>query len=132
MNARPLRTLAPIVALSLAGCAMDIVSVKQAPVLLTELADLGPPVILQNDVSVAIGTGFATKLRKGTTWRPVGRIAEGEVYATRDQIVTVEASHIHEARPVIAGGRIVGFYLPVERTFTRASSPVAVSFQSTP
>ena len=113
MNARPLRTLAPLVVLSLAGCAMDIVSVKQAPLVLTELADPGPPVVLQNDVSVAIGTGFATKLRKGTTWRPVGRIAEGEVDSTCDQIVSVEASHIHEARPRIAGDRIVGFYLPV-------------------
>lgn len=132
MNVRPFRILASLTTFALAGCAMDLVSVTQAPVLLTEISGPAPAVVLSHDVSIAIGTGFATKLRRGTTWRAIGRIPEGEVYATRDQIVTVEASHIHEARPVIDGGRIVGFYLPVERTFTRASSPVAVSFQSTP
>ena len=115
--------------LLLAGCAMDIVSVQQLPATLVSSSEPGAPVILQNAASVAIGTGFATKLKKGTTWRSIGKITEGEVFATRDQIVTVEASNIHEAQPVIAGGSVVGFYLPVEHTFTRATAPVAVTFQ---
>jgi hypothetical protein len=113
----------------LAGCVMDLVSVRQQPTTLEPAGDPGAPVVLQGDVSVALGTGFPTKLRQGTTWRSVGKIAEGEVFATRDQTVTVEASNIHEAHPVIAGGKIVGFYLPVEHTFARAAAPVAIVFQ---
>jgi hypothetical protein len=129
MKPRPHSITIVFASLMLAGCAMDIVSVKQAPATIAPLGDSGPLVVLQSDVAVAIGTGFTTKLRKGTTWRQIGRISEGEVFATRDQIVTVEASNIHEAQPVINGGNVVGFYLPVERTFTRATAPIAITFQ---
>ncbi len=129
MNARQIRLLPFLAALLLFGCAMDIVSVKQAPATFTPAGDPGAPVVLQRDIAVSIGTGFATKLKQGTTWRAVGKIAEGEAFSTRDQIVTVEASNIHEAQPVISSGQIVGFYLPVERTFTPATASVAATFQ---
>jgi hypothetical protein len=48
---------------------------------------------------------------------------QGNVYRTRDQVVTVEGSHIHEAYIVVTERSLVGFYLPVERTF----SPVTPS-----
>jgi len=113
----------------LAGCVMDIVSVTQAPATFAPAGEPGTPVVLQGDVTIPLGTGFPTKLKKGTTWRSIGKIAEGDVFATRDQIVTVEASNIHEAQPVITGGQIVGFYLTVEHTFARAATPVAIAFQ---
>lgn len=116
--------------LSLTGCMVDLVSVRQAPATLTDVSAPGAPLVLQSDATVFIGTGFSTKLKHGTTWRKVGRLPEGEVFTTRDQIVTVEASNIHEAQPVIKDGQVVGFYLPVERTFTRASAPVAVALQA--
>lgn len=112
----------------LAGCAFNIVSVKQRPVTLTPLGDTSPVLSLQTDVAVSIGTGFLTRLKRGTTWRKVGAIPEGDVLTTRDQVVTVEASHIHEAQIVVSSGNVVGFYLPVERTFAPASAPVAVTF----
>jgi len=129
MRTRLFCTPVAIAVLLLTGCAMDIVSVKQSPTTLAPAGDPGAPVVLQNDATVSIGTGFPTKLKKGTVWRQIGQIAEGEVFTTRDQVVTVEASNIHEAQPVIHGGNVVGFYLPVERTFTRAKAPVAITFQ---
>ncbi|OIR15141.1 hypothetical protein GALL_42600 [mine drainage metagenome] len=111
------------------GCAFDIVSVKQRPTAFSQMGEPGPLMVLQYEATVGIGTGFTTTLKRGTTWRIVGRIPAGDVYETRDQVVTVEASNIHEARPVINNGAVVGFYLPVERTFVRASEAVPVTFQ---
>lgn len=129
---RALLAACAVLCLALAGCAMDIVSVKQLPATLTPLGAPSPAFTLQNDASIAIGTGFKTRLKKGTTWRKVGTLGQGDVFTTRDQVVTVEASHIHEAQVVISGGSVVGFYLPVERTFTPASTPVPVAFESQP
>jgi len=60
----------------------------------------------------------------------VGRIEQGEVYKTKDQVVTVEASNMYEAQLVLSGSLVVGFYLPVERTFTAADPPQQI--QRTP
>ena len=122
-----LPALLAVLALALGGCAIDLVSVKQVPASLTPLGETVPTLKLQADTPVSIGTGFVTRLKKDTTWRPVGTIAQGEVFATRDQVVTVEASHIHEAQVVLSGGEVVGFYLPVERTFAAAAKPVPFS-----
>jgi hypothetical protein len=121
-----------VVVLGCGGCAMDIVSVRQTPATLAPVGEGAPTITLQSEITVSIGTGFATRLKKGTTWRRVGKIAEGDVYITRDQVVTVEASHIHEAQVVVAGNQVVGFYLPVERTFAVAKTPVPFPTQSNP
>jgi hypothetical protein len=65
-------------------------------------------------------------LEAGTRWTQVGRIEQGDVFRTKDQIVQVEASDVYEAYVVLNGNNIVGFYLPVERTFTAVSPPAAV------
>ncbi len=45
-------------------------------------------------------------------------MSQGDVYKTRDQVLTVEASNVQEAYIVVESGRLVGFYMPVERTFS--------------
>jgi hypothetical protein len=52
---------------------------------------------------------------------------QGDVFRTADQVLTVEASHIHEAYIVVWGSMLRGFYLPVEGTFSPLSSPVDLS-----
>jgi hypothetical protein len=110
----------------LPGCAFDVVSVNQMPATLTPVA--GPPArfVLPGEVSVSIGTGFSTHLHQGTAWVEVGKIAQGQVFTTKDQVVTVEASNISEAQLVVSGEKIVGFFLPVERTFTPATSKISL------
>jgi hypothetical protein len=110
--------------LSLApGCAFDLVRVKQEPVMLDAQPVQRPSWTLTEKVAVGIGTGFSTKLESGTRWTYVGRIPQGEVYRTTDQIVTVVGPNIFEAQIVISNGLLEGFYLPVERTYTPASEP---------
>jgi hypothetical protein len=113
-----------------AGCAFDVVSVRQTPTTLTPLGGAARGFTLPHDLSVAIGTGFPTRLKQGTTWHEVGQIAQGDVYTTRDQVVMVEASNLHEAQLVVADGKIVGFYLPVEHTFTAAQPPLVLETEA--
>ena len=82
--------------------------------------------VLGHDVKATLGTGFPTRLKAGTRWRQVGTIEHGAVFATKDQIVTVEASNIYEAQLVVSNNIIQGFYLPVEKTFCAVRAPIRI------
>lgn len=114
----------------LAACAFDVVHVTQNPARL-ESVRLGIGAFrLEKEVTVDLGTGFTRVLRKGTRWEPVGHIAEGDVYRTRDQVLTVEASHIYEAYIVVTTGKVVGFYLPVQKSFARLPEAKALAMEA--
>ncbi|HYM17945.1 MAG TPA: hypothetical protein VEU06_05230 [Micropepsaceae bacterium] len=81
---------------------------------------------LAQDMKVKLRQGFASNLKKGTVWKQVGHIEQGDVFRTGDQVVTVEASNQYEAYLVVNNGMAMGFYLPVEKTFTAADPPIAI------
>lgn len=112
--------------LLLAGCAFDVSHVKQSPATYTTLAAPAHAFVLNHDVKATVGSGFATRLKAGTRWRQVGSIEHGAVFATTDQIVTVEASNIYEAQLVVSENAITGFYLPVEKSFVAVSSKIPI------
>ena len=114
----------------LAACAFDLAHVEQAP---AQLLVAQAPVqllvaqpakgqfVIEQEVLLTLPFGYRRTLRQGSKWTFVGTIAEGDVYTTKDQVLTVEASNIHEAYIVMKAGKLVGFYLPVERTYSPAS-----------
>lgn len=111
------------------GCAFDISHVERVPTTFAEIAAGPPSWTLRQAEAVDVGSGFPIKLRSGTRWRVVGRIPQGDVYRTDDQIVTVEASNIFEAMAVTRGDRLVGFYLPVEHSFVAATRVVKLTIE---
>ena len=114
----------------LVGCAFDVIHLKQVPVQFEVTSAPGPSRTLARDTSVSLVEGWATLLKSGTSWHQVGRVPQGNVFATRDQVVTVEASNVHEAELVLSGTKLVCFYLPVERTFVAADPPTDVPWLS--
>jgi len=54
---------------------------------------------------------------------------QGVVYKSKDQVLTVEASNIYEANIVVLSNKLVGFYLPVEHTFSPLDSKVKLNSQ---
>jgi hypothetical protein len=110
-----------------AGCAFDLSHLKQSPAQYEAVSAPGPTWVLGDDLKVRIAAGGARPLKKGTRWRLVGKIKEGDVLKTADQIVIVEASNQFEAYPVVAQGKVVGFFLPVEQSFTPSNPPVAIN-----
>jgi len=99
-------------ALLFAACAPPV---KQLPTQLTP--GTGKSFRLTREVEANISTGHSTTLRAGTRWELVGTISLGEVYRTRDQVVTLRGDGVHEGYIVVREGVLVGFYLPVERAF---------------
>ncbi len=117
-------------ALLLAGCAFDVSHVKQLPVTFTPMAGAAPDFVLRQEVKATLGTGFPTHLKGGTRWRQTGGTEFGAVFATKDQIVTVEASNIYEAQLVVSNQCLTGFYLPVEKKFAPVSRPIRIETQA--
>lgn len=110
----------------LVGCAFNISSVKQQPVTFIAETDASSGFVLLQDVKAKLGTGFPTHLKRDTRWRAMGNTEYGTVFATKDQIVTVEESHIHEAQLVVSNQSITGFYFPVEQKFAPVSHPIPI------
>jgi len=105
------------------SCAFDLLHVKQLPTHLDTTQQRKNSLMLEEDEKIDLGTGYSRVIKAGTKWDYVGTIENGDVFNTKDQVLTVEASNIHEAYIVISSGKLVGFYLPVEKTF----SPLSVS-----
>jgi hypothetical protein len=109
------------------ACAFDIVHIKQMPAQLEASSPTGRSFELDSAATVHLDTGYVRVLKKGTRWTCIGTIPEGDVYRTKDQVLTIEGSNIHEAYIVVKSQNLVGFYLPVEMTFSPLSSPMALS-----
>ena len=104
------------------GCAFDVVRVKQEPAKFEPAASVQDEWTLAKDVEVSLDTGYKRKLKAGTRWQCIGKVENGDVYQTHDQILTVEGSNIYEACIVVSEGNLVGFYLPANQTFSPLSS----------
>jgi hypothetical protein len=100
------------------SCAFDLVHVKQLPTRLDTTQQRKNSFILEQEEKIDLGTGYSRNLKAKTKWDYVGTIEKGDVFKTKDQVLTVEASNIHEAYIVISSGKLIGFYLPVEKTFS--------------
>lgn len=74
---------------------------------------------------VTPASGYPRTFKAGSTWRYVGRITQGRVYAIQDDVFMLEGKHMHEAHCVLADeSMLVGFFLPVEEAYTPLSAPV--------
>jgi hypothetical protein len=113
------RFVAQLGALGLAACAPEIV---RQPTQLTPVIEQPAGVIeILEDALIPVGPGYERVISRGSVWISIGRSLEGEVFKPVDRVFTVEGAHVHEAYLVLDGERLVGFYLPVERSFSPAS-----------
>ena len=106
------------------ACAFDVVHIKQTPVQLEQGQISERSFELKKEVNISLGTGYSRTLKTGTKWDYVGMISHGDVFKTKDQILTIEASNIYEAYIVISSGKLVGFYLPVEKSFSPLNNQI--------
>jgi len=81
---------------------------------------------LKYSVKIQAANANASTLKQGTTWAEVGAIEQGTVYRTKDQVVIVNSFDVHEGYIVIKDAQVVGYYLPVEKTFVE-TEPKAIS-----
>jgi hypothetical protein len=113
----------------LAGCALPV---KQLPTSQPLVPATGKSFILTQDAECEIRTGYDRTLRQGTRWQIYGTLREGEVYRSPDQVLTAQGFNVHEAYLILkdatpVGATLIGFYLPVEKTFTPLAEQVPLS-----
>lgn len=117
------RLITPLLVFGLIfSCVFDVVRVKQEPARFEAIDSVSDTWTITRDVDIKLDTGYKRKLKAGTRWDYIGRIENGDVYRTKDQILTVEGSNIYEAYIVVSGEHLVGFYLPANQTFSPLSS----------
>src|SRR5215831_17530046 len=97
-----------------AGCASEI---YRKPTQFSASTDAATFVVAR-DITVTPTLGDPATLKAGSTWVHVGQVPEGPVYAIKNDVFMVKGRNAHEAQCVVAeGGRLIGFFLPVERAF---------------
>jgi len=107
------------------ACAFDLAHVSYRPTQFIPQPEPRKTLIMKEVVKInQAPCRYERTLQKDTRWDLIGSIAEGEVYKPKDQVLTVECSHVHEAYLVVSGGNLVGFYLPVEKGFVPISPTI--------
>ena len=109
--------------LILNACAFDVARLKQVPVEIRTGSACMESFTLTQDTKIDVGPGYSRTLKSGSRWECVGEIPQGRIYKTKDQILTVEASNVFEANIVVADQKLIGYYLPVERSFSPLDDP---------
>jgi hypothetical protein len=103
----------PLLAL-LVGCASEI---YRKPTQFSASSDAAV-FVLERDTTVTPTLGDPATLKAGSTWVHVGEVPEGPVYSIKNDVFMVRGRNAHEAQCVVAGGgKLIGFFLPVERAF---------------
>jgi hypothetical protein len=106
------------------GCAFDVIHLNQNPCQIEKGTSNLKSFSLGKEIQITLDTGYNRTLKNGVIWNYVGLIPPGEVFKTNDQILTVEGSNIFEAYIVVSSGKLIGFYLPVEKAFSSISVPI--------
>jgi hypothetical protein len=84
---------------------------------------------MSKDISINLPTGYSRTLLRGSKWEHYGIVPEGKVYRPLNQTFTIEGTHIHEAYIVESQGMLVGFYLPVEGSFSSLEKKIMLSIK---
>lgn len=108
--------------LLLSGCASEVI--KQ-PATAFEPAPDSPPVFktVQTTVFPEFSSGYKRAIQHGSVWKLAGTVSQGEVYAPVKTAFTVQGAHSHEAYLIVDKGKLVGFYLPVEKAYSPLMNP---------
>lgn len=117
--------LLPTAALSLTGCATEVTRIPSpAPLIASDTRT--SRFVLAGDIHLELPTAYTRVLKRHSKWIHVGKIPQGDVLRPDGTTLTVEGAHVHEAYIVVSDGKLVGFYLPVEKAFSPLPNPLPV------
>lgn len=118
---------AALIAALASGCATEI---QRMPVTLTAARPgMEGTHTVERAVPVRSTSGYERPIPAGSKWHNVGSIPQGDVYRRSDDVYVVEGAHIHEAFIVVRDNQVIGFYLPVEKSFSPTASAAPITFK---
>lgn len=113
--------IAAMVCFLIMGCAAEVTRHTVVFNSLASASDTEQRLVKRNEL-VTFNSGYERAILKDSSWKLVGSVPQGRVYASSGSAFSVEGAHVHEAYLVVAKGNLVGFYLPVEKSFTPLNS----------
>lgn len=123
-------TVVGIVGLLLSACAFDLAHVTYTAATWQPTQNVTRTLVLSDNVALTdTPCSFSRTLRKATHWDQVGTITEGDVLRSKDQVLTLECSNVHEAYLVMSGNNLIGFFLPFEKGFVPHSPAIALPIE---
>ena len=124
---RRMTIIVSIVGLLLSACAFDLAHVTYTAATFQPTQNSTRTIVLSDEVPLThTPCSYSRTLRKATRWDQVGTITEGDVLRSKDQVLTLECSNVHEAYLVMSGNKLIGFFLPFEKGFVPHSPPIAL------
>ena len=114
------------IAVACLGACAPMVSTAPAT-LVTDSGTEPSRIQLKSAAEIRLETGYTRTLAAGSNWQRVGTLPQGAVYRPVGTIFTIEGRQVHEAYLVIAGQRLVGFYLPGEQAYSPLSTAVSIT-----
>jgi hypothetical protein len=113
-----------------AACAFDLAHVTYTAATYQPTQHSTRTIVLSDEVRLTdTPCSNSRTLRKTARWEQVGTIAEGDVLRSKDQVLTLECSNVHEAYLVISGDKLIGFFLPFEKGFVPHSPPIGLPIE---
>jgi hypothetical protein len=73
---------------------------------------------LQQPATFRLGIQYGRELPAGSRWRAVGSLAQGTVYRPLNSVFMLEGRQPGEAYAVVSRGKLQGFFLPGESSFS--------------
>lgn len=120
-NAAVPSCVAAMVCIFMSGCAAEVTRHKVAFNSSESRSNVEQRLVKRNEI-VTFNSGYERAILKDSPWKLVGSVPQGRVYASAESVFSVEGAHVHEAYLVVTKGNLVGFYLPVEKSFTPLNS----------
>jgi len=107
------------------GCAFDLADINYSPTTFQDADKSEQSFTLTKKVSLKdTPCWYLRELQPLIRWQLVGSVAQGDVFRSKNQTLTLECSNIYEAYLVVREGYLVGFYLPVQQGFVKLAEPV--------
>lgn len=123
-------TIISMIGILCSGCPFDVAHVTYTASTFQPLQCAEHTFVLLTEVDLTdTPCGYSRTLRKATRWDHIGNITEGDVYRSRDQVLILECSNVHEAYVVLSGHQLIGFFLPVEKGFVPHLPPMALPLE---
>ena len=120
--------LACVVAFILEGCASEVtrsgIEFRPSPGAARRTIEMS------SLATVMPSTGYQRSILTGSRWALVGSVPQGDVYRPLDTVFTIEGANTHEAYLVLRDSRIVGFYLPGEKSFAPLEPAVVIAYKT--
>lgn len=119
-----------LLAIFLVSCASNVkTQITASPQYLDNYSE--KTIQITETLKVSSSAGYSRVIKSGSRWEYVGSISNGNVYKSANSIFTIEGSHVHEAYLVIENRKLAGFYLPVERAFSKANNAQSLNYITT-